>query len=91
MPGIIERHRGELDQVLSVDSPTAVAEMRRLASTHGIFVGPSSAHLVAARRLRSALGLEHVVTFFCDEGEVPPGLLRATDSRDALDIGATVD
>lgn len=93
VPGIIERHRGELDQVLSVDSPTAVAEMRRLARTHGIFVGPSSgAHLVAARRLRSALGLEHVVTFFCDEGEkYLQDYFAQPTSRDALDIGATVD
>ncbi len=70
VPGIIKRHRKELDRVVSVDSATAVAEMRRLASTHGVFVGPSSgAHLVAARRLRSELGLSQVVTFFCDEGE----------------------
>jgi cysteine synthase A len=70
VPGIIERHRGELDRVVSVDSRTAVAEMHRLAREHGVFVGPSSgAHLVAARRIRQELGLEHVVTFFCDEGE----------------------
>ena len=70
VPGIIERHRAELDQVVSVDSWEAVAEMRRLAREHGIFVGPSSgAHLIAARGLREQLGFEHVVTFFCDEGE----------------------
>ena len=70
VPGIVARHRDELDRVVAVDSETAVAEMRRLAQVHGIFVGPSSgAHLVAARRLREELGLEHVVTFFCDEGE----------------------
>jgi cysteine synthase len=70
VPGIIQRHRGELDRVVSVDSQTAVAEMRRLAREHGIFVGPSSgAHLVAARRITEELGIEHVVTFFCDEGE----------------------
>jgi cysteine synthase A len=70
VPGIIERHRGELDRVVSVDSATAVDEMRRLAREHGIFVGPSSgAHLVAARRMAEELGIDHVVTFFCDEGE----------------------
>lgn len=70
VPGIIERHRGELDRVVSVDSATAVDEMRRLARDHGIFVGPSSgAHLVAARRMAEELGIDHVVTFFCDEGE----------------------
>ena len=70
VPGIIQRHRSELDQVLSVDSATAVSEMRRLAREHGIFVGPSSgAHLIAARQIKRDLGIEHVVTFFCDEGE----------------------
>jgi cysteine synthase A len=70
VPGIVARHRDELDRVVAVDSETAVAEMRRLAAEHGLFVGPSSgAHLVAARRLRAELGLENVVTFFCDEGE----------------------
>ena len=70
VPGIVARHRDELDRVVAVDSVTAVAEMRRLAREHGLFVGPSSgAHLVAARRLRDDLGLDDVVTFFCDEGE----------------------
>jgi cysteine synthase A len=70
VPGIVERHRAELDLMVSVDSATAISEMRRLASKYGLFVGPSSgAHLVAARRLREELGVEHVVTFFCDEGE----------------------
>jgi cysteine synthase A len=69
VPGIVERHRDEIDRIVSVDSPEAIAEMRRLAREHGLFVGPSSgAHLIAARRLRDE-GLENVVTFFCDEGE----------------------
>jgi cysteine synthase A len=89
VPGIISRHRDELDRMVSVDSETAVAEMRRLARQHGIFVGPSSgAHLVAARELLQEQGLEHVVTFFCDEGEkylqdyyagVAPGDVVASD------------
>jgi cysteine synthase A len=70
VPGIVARHRGEIDRLASVESTVAVEEMRRLAREHGLFVGPSSgAHLVAARRLRDELGLETVVTFFCDEGE----------------------
>jgi len=69
VPGIVHRHRADIDEVVSVDSPTAVEEMRRLAKEHGLFVGPSSgAHLVAARQLRDR-GFENVVTFFCDEGE----------------------
>ena len=69
VPGIVERHRDEIDRVVAVDSEQAVAEMRRLAREHGLFVGPSSgAHMIAARRLRDE-GVPNVVTFFCDEGE----------------------
>jgi cysteine synthase A len=70
VPGIIERHRDLLDEVVSVESNEAVVEMRRLAREHGIFVGPSSgAHLIAARRLRDRHKVENVITFFCDMGE----------------------
>jgi cysteine synthase len=70
VPGIVQRHRDEIDRVVAVDSDAAIAEMRRLAREHGLFVGPSSgAHLVAARQLREDTGLENVVTFLCDEGE----------------------
>ena len=70
MPGIIERHRDLLDEIVTVESEEAVLEMRRLAREHGIFVGPSSgAHLIAARRLRDKYKVNNVVTFFCDKGE----------------------
>ena len=71
VPGIITRHRGDIDALVSVDSEQAIAEMRRLAKQFGLFVGPSSgAHLVAARTLKQDHDdIEHVVTFFCDEGE----------------------
>ena len=70
VPGIIQRHRALLDDVVAVESEDAVREMRRLAREHGIFVGPSSgAHLIAARALRDRYEVENVVTFFCDEGE----------------------
>ena len=70
VPGIIQRHRALLDDVIAVESEDAVREMRRLAREHGIFVGPSSgAHLIAARALRDRYEVENVVTFFCDEGE----------------------
>jgi cysteine synthase len=71
VPGIIARHRDLIDELCPIESDEAVAEMRRLAREHGLFVGPSSgAHLVAARRLRERRPeLAHVVTFFCDEGE----------------------
>jgi cysteine synthase A len=71
VPGIIERHRAEITDVVSVSSADALIEMRRLAREHGIFVGPSSgAHMLAAQRLRRErpdLGV--IVTLFCDEGE----------------------
>ena len=71
VPGIIDRHRGEVDEMVAVDSERAIAEMRRLAREFGLFVGPSSgAHLIAARELRERYpDAENVVTFFCDEGE----------------------
>jgi cysteine synthase len=69
VPGIIARHRNEIDAMVPIDSELAIAEMRRLAREYGLFVGPSSgAHLAAARGLRDE-GLDNVVTFFCDEGE----------------------
>ena len=56
---------------MPVDSDASIAEMRRLAREHGLFVGPSSgANLVAARTWRDAHpDVGDVVTFFCDEGE----------------------
>ena len=49
VPGIFQRHAGLVNEVLSVSSTDAVAEMKRLARTYGLFCGPSSgAHLLAA-------------------------------------------
>jgi cysteine synthase A len=70
VPGIIERHAKEIDGFVHIHSNDAVEETRRLARTHGIFVGPSSgAHMLAAKQLKEEMGLETVVTIFCDEGE----------------------
>ena len=70
VPGIIERHSKEIDGFVHIHSEDAIAETRRLARTHGIFVGPSSgAHMLAAKQLKAELGVETVVTIFCDEGE----------------------
>ena len=70
VPGIVQRHQELLDEIIAIESEDAVHEMRRLAREHGIFVGPSSgAHLIAARELRERHKVEHVITFFCDEGE----------------------
>lgn len=70
VPGIFERYGGMVDGVLPVSSEESVAEARRLATGHGLFVGPSSgSHMVAARRVREEYGLRNVVTVLCDEGE----------------------
>src|ERR687883_133977 len=71
VPGIFQRHQRLVDTALTVDSEEAVEEMRRLAKSCGLFVGPSSgANLIAAKRVREAYPeLENVVTLFCDEGE----------------------
>ncbi len=70
IPGIIQRHRDLLDEIVTVESEDAVREMRRLAREHGIFVGPSSgAHMIAARELRDRHKIKNVVTFLCDMGE----------------------
>jgi cysteine synthase A len=70
VPGIVERHRNEIDGYVDITSEESITEMRRLARTHGILVGPSSgAHLLAAKQLKEKYQVENVVTFFCDEGE----------------------
>ncbi len=70
VPGIIDRHKREVDGFIHIHSHHAIDEMRRLARRHGIFVGPSSgAHMLAALQLKKDFNLETVVTFFCDEGE----------------------
>jgi cysteine synthase A len=71
VPEIIARQRDEIDALVPVDSDASIAEMRRLAREHGLFVGPSSgANLVASREWRGAHPDAHtVVSFLCDEGE----------------------
>lgn len=71
VPGIFQRHGELIGDVLSVSSDEAVAEMRRLATDHGLLCGPSSgAHICAARRVRERWPeLRSVVTMLCDEGE----------------------
>jgi len=71
VPGIFARHRQLVSDVLSVSSLDAIAEMRKLARTRGLFCGPSSgAHMIAARRIREQFPeLRTVVTILADEGE----------------------
>ncbi|HXY71300.1 MAG TPA: cysteine synthase family protein [Actinomycetota bacterium] len=71
VPAIYERYRAMIDEVVLIPSEDAVHEMRRIARTHGMLVGPSSgAHLLAARRIRDEHPeLRTVVALFPDEGE----------------------
>ncbi len=71
VPGIFADNRQLVDDTLSVSSADAVAEMRKLARSHGLFCGPSSgAHLLAARRAREKHPeLKTVVTILDDKGE----------------------
>jgi cysteine synthase len=71
IPGIVQRHRGLIDEVIPVGSEESLAEMYRLAREHGLLVGPSSgAHVIAAQRVRDVYPeLSTIVTLCCDEGE----------------------
>ena len=71
VPGIFQRNAGLVNEVLSVSSEDAVAEMKRLARKYGLLCGPSSgAHMLSALRIRKNFPeLKTVVTIFCDEGE----------------------
>ena len=69
VPGLYARYAHEVNGTVAIASAEAVAAMRQLATTHGLFVGPSSgANLLAAQRLRRQ-GCANVLTFLCDEGE----------------------
>ena len=71
IPGIFAKHRELVGGLTSVDSDEAVAEMRSLARTRGLFCGPSSgAHVIAARRIKEQFPeLKTIVTILDDEGE----------------------
>ena len=71
VPTIYARHKDEIDDIISVESDVAVAEMKDLASKLGLLCGPSSgANVWAAKELkRRHPELKNVLTFLCDEGE----------------------
>lgn len=71
VPTIYERHKDEIDGIISVPSDVAVQEMKELASKQGLFVGPSSgANVWAAKKvLAENPEIKNVITFLCDEGE----------------------
>ena len=71
IPGIYDRYRDSIDEVVAVPSQEAVDEMRRIAHDHGMLVGPTSgAHLLVAKRtMAQHPELSTVVVLFPDEGE----------------------
>jgi cysteine synthase len=71
VPGIIKRHRDEIDEIICIDSESAVKEMKNIAFRFGIFVGPSSgANWLATSKIKALYPeIKNILTFFCDEGE----------------------
>mgnify|MGYP001579996730 CR=1 FL=1 len=71
IPTIYQRHKGEVDGIISVDSNIAIDEAQRMASERGLFVGPSSgANFWAARKIRKENpAIKNVLTLLCDCGE----------------------
>jgi cysteine synthase A len=71
VPTIYERHKKEIDGIISIDSNNAIEEAKRLTKTHGLFIGPSSGgNILAARKVREDNpDIKNIITFLCDMGE----------------------
>lgn len=71
IPTIYERHKKEVDGIISVDGNAAIEEARRMAREKGLFVGPSSgANYWAARKIKKDNpAIKNVLTLLCDRGE----------------------
>jgi cysteine synthase A len=71
VPTIYERHKGEIDGIIHVDSLIAIEEARKMAREKGLFVGPSSgANYWAAREIhRRHPEIGNILTLLCDRGE----------------------
>lgn len=71
VPTIYERHKGEVDHIISVDSDTAINMAKDMARQKGIFVGPSSGgnYWAAQEIKRRDPSVKNVLTFLCDRGE----------------------
>jgi cysteine synthase A len=71
IPTIYERHRKEVTGIISVDSNVAIEEAKKLASTRGLFVGPSSGgNYWAAREIKKKHPeIKNILTLLCDTGE----------------------
>lgn len=71
VPTLYERHRDEVDGIISVESNLAIDEAQRLASERGLFVGPSSGgNYWAAKKIKQDNpDIKNILTLFCDKGE----------------------
>jgi len=71
IPTIYERHKDEVDGIISVDSEVAIEEAKELTKTLGLFVGPSSGgNYWAAKKIkRENPEIGNILTFLCDQGE----------------------
>jgi cysteine synthase A len=79
IPTIYQRHRAEVTGIISVDSNVAIDEAKKLASTKGLFVGPSSGgNYWAARKLkRENPDIKNILTLLCDSGEKYLSMMHA--------------
>ncbi|ADJ27479.1 PLP-dependent cysteine synthase family protein [Nitrosococcus watsonii] len=71
IPTIYQRHRHEIDDIVHVESETAIEVSKELARQRGLFVGPSSgANVWAAQEIkRRNPEIKTVLTFLCDKAE----------------------
>ncbi len=91
VPGIFQRHAGLVNEVLSVSSTDAVAEMKRLARTYGLFCGPELRRAPAGRQTHPAElpGAEDRGHGVLRRGrEVPARVLHAGLPAVTPDVGA---
>ncbi len=79
VPSIYERHKDEIDGIISVKGDIAVEEAKKLTAEKGYFVGPSSgAHYWAAKKLKADNpDIKNVLILFCDRGEKYLSMLYA--------------
>jgi cysteine synthase A len=80
IPTIYQRHKKEVDGIISVDSNIAIQEAQKMARERGLFVGPSSgANFWAARKIKEDNpSIKNVLTLLCDRGEKYLSLMYAT-------------
>jgi cysteine synthase A len=70
IPTIYERHRDEVDHIISINSEAAIEKAKDMAR-NGLFVGPSSgANMLACAEVKKRdPEIRNILTFLCDRGE----------------------